>query len=104
MMLNRAVDLLGPDIELLTEILMELGRKHVVYGVKACHYDPMGRALISTLQEILGDRFTQQHKDSWLEVYQALSNDMISMYGCGPERSEELFSTATIVTEASCLF
>jgi hypothetical protein len=103
-MLDRAVDLLGPDIELLTEIILELGGKHVVYGVKASHYDPMGRALISTLQEILGDRFTQQQKDSWLEVYQALTYDMRSMYGCGCDRTEELFSTATIVTEASCLF
>ena len=33
-MIDKALGMLGPDIELLTEILMELGVKHVAYGVK----------------------------------------------------------------------
>jgi hypothetical protein len=31
-MIDKALGMLGPDIELLTEILLELGKKHVVYG------------------------------------------------------------------------
>ena len=31
-MIDKALALLGPDIELLTEILMDLGEKHVRYG------------------------------------------------------------------------
>lgn len=33
-MIDKALGMLGPDIELLTEILLELGQKHVAYGVK----------------------------------------------------------------------
>jgi hypothetical protein len=33
-MIDKALGMLGPDIELLTEILLDLGKKHVNYGVK----------------------------------------------------------------------
>ena len=76
-MVDRAINLLGPDIELLTEILLELGRKHDKFGVKASYYPPMGQALIKTMADMLGDRFTREIKDAWLETYQALAYDMI---------------------------
>ena len=31
-MIDKALGMLGPDIELLTEIMLELGQKHVGYG------------------------------------------------------------------------
>jgi hypothetical protein len=31
-MIDKALGMLGPDIELLTEILLDLGQKHVGYG------------------------------------------------------------------------
>ena len=37
----------------------------------------MGRALMQILEELLGDRFTTEVKDSWLEVYQAFAYDMM---------------------------
>jgi hypothetical protein len=37
-MIDKALSMLGPDIELLTEILLELGEKHVRYGVKPGAY------------------------------------------------------------------
>ena len=40
----------------------------------------MGRALLKTIEELLGDRYTDEIKDSWLEVFQALSYDMIRAY------------------------
>lgn len=33
-MVNQALELLGPDMELLTDILLALGQKHVLYGVQ----------------------------------------------------------------------
>jgi hypothetical protein len=33
-MINQALELLGPDLDLLTDILLALGQKHVVYGVQ----------------------------------------------------------------------
>jgi hemoglobin-like flavoprotein len=77
-MIDKALGMLGPDIELLTEILLELGKKHVDYGVKPEYFPSMGRALIHSVQSVLGnDAFTEDVKDAWVEVYGALSYDMI---------------------------
>jgi nitric oxide dioxygenase len=76
-MVDRAIALLGPDIELLTDILMELGRQHLKFGVEASFYPPMGQALIHTMEEMLGDKFVSSAKDAWLECYTALAYDMI---------------------------
>jgi hemoglobin-like flavoprotein len=37
----------------------------------------MGRALINTVEENLADNFTSEMKADWVEVYGALSYDMI---------------------------
>ena len=77
-MIDKALSMLGPDIEILTEILMELGEKHVRYGVRPEYFPSMGRALIESVKEILGpDEFTDDVKSDWVEVYGALSYDMI---------------------------
>ena len=76
-MIDKALSMLGPDIEILTEILMELGEKHVRYGVKPEYFPSMGRALIESVGEQLGDSFTPSMKADWVEVYGALSYDMI---------------------------
>ena len=76
-MVDRAINLLGPDIEILTDILMELGEQHYKFGVEASYYPPMGQALIKTLEKFLGNDFTPEMKNAWLETYQALAYDMI---------------------------
>jgi hemoglobin-like flavoprotein len=76
-MVDRAINLLGPDIELLTDIMLELGQQHYKFGVEASFYPPMGVALLEVLQKFLGDSFTEEMKNSWLETYQALAYDMI---------------------------
>ena len=77
-MLDTALNMLGPDIELLTEIMLELGAKHVRYGVKPEYFPVMGEALIATLEETLDTEVTVQFKQAWTETYKALSSDMIS--------------------------
>jgi hypothetical protein len=47
-MLDSALGMLGPDIELLTEIMYELGVKHVRYGVTPKMFPIMGDCLIGT--------------------------------------------------------
>lgn len=76
-MIDKALGMLGPDIELLTEILLDLGHKHVGYGVKPEYFPSMGRALIYAVKDSLGENFTDETKDAWIEVYGALSYDMI---------------------------
>jgi hemoglobin-like flavoprotein len=77
-MIDKALGMLGPDIELLTEILMDLGANHASYGVQPEYFVSMGRALLASIKEQLGDGvYTEEVKDAWVEVYGALSYDMI---------------------------
>jgi hemoglobin-like flavoprotein len=81
-MIDTALNMLGPDIELLTDIMTELGKKHVSYGVKPDMFPIMGDALIYMLRDVLGDEFTDTTEEAWKETYGALSADMIrSMVG-----------------------
>ena len=76
-MIDKALGMLGPDIELLTDVLLELGEKHVGFGVKPEYFPSMGRSLLAALKSSLGDAFTEEVKSAWVEVYGALSYDMI---------------------------
>ncbi|CAJ1957530.1 unnamed protein product [Cylindrotheca closterium] len=82
-MLGKAVNLLGPDIDVVNGILHNLGQKHrTAYGVKASFYSPMGKALIETLEELIGPKhFTEAVKESWVECFQAMSYEMIQSEG-----------------------
>jgi hemoglobin-like flavoprotein len=76
-MLDTALHMLGPDLELLTDIMTKLGDKHVRYGVKPEMFPIMGDALIHTLKTILKADFTEPVKEAWLKTYSALSQDML---------------------------
>ena len=67
----------GPDIELLSEILEELGQKHVRYGVKPEMFPVMGEALAHTLAECLGKDFDSAAKEAWKDTYKEISSDML---------------------------
>jgi hemoglobin-like flavoprotein len=75
-MIDTALNMLGPDSDLLTEIMFELGEKHVRYGVKAIYFPIMGDCLIETLEETLG-KMQPATKTAWIETYANLSGDMI---------------------------
>jgi hemoglobin-like flavoprotein len=55
-----------------------LGQRHAAYGVRAEHYDTVGKALIATLQKGLGDAFTPEVKEAWLACYAAVSTEMMA--------------------------
>jgi hemoglobin-like flavoprotein len=77
-MIDTALNMLGPDIELLTEMLEDLGKKHVTYGVQPEMFPVMGTCLIATMEECLDEKeFSNTAKDAWVETYNALSQDMI---------------------------
>ncbi len=65
------------NIEALLPVVRDLGARHVGYGVKAEHYEIVGEALIWTLEQGLGDEFTEDVRNAWTEVYGALSSTMI---------------------------
>jgi nitric oxide dioxygenase len=57
----------------LSREMRELGARHGGYGVKIDHYAPVGSALIWMFQRTLGDRFTAEMEEAWLEAYAFLS-------------------------------
>jgi hemoglobin-like flavoprotein len=78
-MLGSAVGMLGPNLEMLTDILNELGQKHIAYGVKPAYFSAMGIALLDAL-ESCDEKYTKEIEMSWREVYNAISLDMIRAY------------------------
>ncbi|WP_137155173.1 globin family protein [Rhizobium sp. FKL33] len=54
-----------------------LAVRHLDYGVRKEHYDTVGRALIDTLANGLGDEFTPETQAAWIVAYSLLSSVMI---------------------------
>ncbi len=60
----------------LCQQLRELGARHAGYGVKIDQYAPVGSALIWMFQHTLGDRFSLEMEEAWLEFYAFASFEM----------------------------
>lgn len=75
-MLATAVNGLTNLDEILPAV-QDLGRRHSGYDVTPEHYDSVGEALIFTLGQGLGDDFTPDTKDAWVETYGVLASVMI---------------------------
>lgn len=74
-MLAAAVSGLS-DLPALLPVAAALGRRHAGYGVQSDHYAIVGQALLDTLQSGMGDEFTPALRQSWSDVYGALSAAM----------------------------
>jgi nitric oxide dioxygenase len=54
-----------------------LAVQHTKYGVEPQHYEPVGSALLWTLQQGLGEDFTPETAEAWRTAYGLLSRTMI---------------------------
>lgn len=63
-MLASAVGLLE-QTDLLRSVVMDLGRRHVTYGVVAAHFPAVRAAVLDSLAESLGDRFDPATRTAW---------------------------------------
>jgi methyl-accepting chemotaxis protein len=75
-MLGAAVAKLD-DLETLAPVLQELAKRHVGYGAQAEHYATVGAALLTTLEQGLGEDFTPPVRKAWAEVYGLVAEVMI---------------------------
>jgi hemoglobin-like flavoprotein len=66
--LDRLDDLL-PAVE-------ALGRRHGAYGVHDAHYETVEQALLWTLERSLGEGFTPEARDAWVQAYELLATVM----------------------------
>lgn len=56
--------------------LERLGRQHVAFGTRAAHYEPVGAALLWTLEQGLGPDFTPEVRAAWVETYALVAGVM----------------------------
>jgi nitric oxide dioxygenase len=65
----------------------KLAVKHLDYGVAPVHYTYVGNALLRTLKKGLGDQFTPELRDAWVEAFRTLATVMKqAAYGNGAAR------------------
>jgi methyl-accepting chemotaxis protein len=60
----------------LVPVLKKLGERHSTYGVQDDHFGKVGAALIGTLEEGLGDKFTPELRSAWTEAFVLISSLM----------------------------
>jgi hemoglobin-like flavoprotein len=73
-MLLKTID----RLEDLDNFLLQLSKRHSrIIGVEACHFELLGRALIQTFTDRLGDDWTPELEDAWIKVYSYLANFML---------------------------
>jgi hemoglobin-like flavoprotein len=66
------------DLEALVPIVQQLGARHRKYGVQVPHYAAVAEALLWTLEQGLGDAFTPDVREAWVNVYSLLAETMIA--------------------------
>lgn len=64
--------------DLLGGAITALGQRHARYGVERAHYGPAGEALLASLAELLGPRFTPEVRAAWTALYGHLSRAMLT--------------------------
>ena len=70
------------NFEKLESAVWQLGRRHVAYGVEFSQYNTVASALLWTLEQGLGDKFTPSVKDAWVAAYTALAGLMQQGASC----------------------
>ncbi len=66
------------NLDAVVPVAKSLATKHVSYGVTAAHYQPVGEALIWTLEQALGDDLSKDAREAWLAAYTLLAQVMIT--------------------------
>ncbi len=64
------------DVEPLVPTLKQMGADHAGYGVVDRDYNVVGAALLWTLEQGLGEAFTDEVKNAWAAVYDVLASTM----------------------------
>ena len=65
------------NLEAILPAVRSLGQRHAGYGVTAEHYQPVAEAFLWTLDHYLGDAFTPELQQAWVEAYTILAGAMI---------------------------
>ncbi|HSV45920.1 MAG TPA: globin family protein [Ramlibacter sp.] len=64
------------NLETLSPVVRQLGARHGGYGVRTEHYATVGSALVWTLEQGLGEKFTPPVREAWIAAYTLLADVM----------------------------
>jgi hemoglobin-like flavoprotein len=64
------------EMELLMPVLQRLGSRHAGYGVRPEHFSAVGAALLMTLRDTLGPRYSPELHEAWASLYGFVSREM----------------------------
>ena len=62
--------------EKLTRFLLQLGERHIKYGVEEIHYEWVGQSLLKTFGQFFGKSWTDELQKQWALVYGFISDTM----------------------------
>ncbi len=62
----------------LTGDITAMAQRHTHYGVRPAHYKLVGKALLWTLEQGLGNDWNDEVKEAWMKCYTTLSEAMIA--------------------------
>ena len=65
-----------PDV--LSDEMRQLAQRHLEYGVKPEHYQPVGEALLWTLEQGLGKDWNTEVKEAWSTCYTIITQAMLA--------------------------
>mmetsp|Transcript_37517 Transcript_37517/g.108381 ORF Transcript_37517/g.108381 Transcript_37517/m.108381 type:complete len:404 (+) Transcript_37517:69-1280(+) len=65
------------DNSKLVAMLLQLGKRHMNYGVHEAHFEALGKAFTLTLREIMGVEFTKEVEDAWAMAYSFMTSIML---------------------------
>ena len=71
--------------EKLLEALQAMGQRHQGYGAVAEHYPVVGEILLSVMQELAGEAWTEEVEQAWSQALTQISEIMLSAYEQAPE-------------------
>jgi len=74
---DSILQMLGPDVEFMEEILSQVGERHVKMGISVSFFPFLGNALIWAIQKDIGDEMTDEHIEAWEAVYDAISGEIV---------------------------
>lgn len=88
-MLTEAIGMLiakVDDPEFVRSTMLEVGRKHVGYGVEDHMYAWVGECLVTTLRRVSGDEWSDEIEQAWSGTLEAISK--IALEGAAALRAE----------------
>ena len=72
-MLDGIFALMGPDEDILTEVLADIGEEHCQMGLSPDHFTLLCRALLEVMEKIMGAEWTADISTAWFQVIQVIN-------------------------------